>query len=140
MPAVSTFKIIKLRQTPLNVSTRALWFYDTCIDNFLVTTVMGVFAVAAIFSEIGNGANFSLVPHCNPFNNVSSRRVSENAFLTNTLQGVMSGIVGGFGNLGGIFFALIFRFQTASGKPFWIIGAIAIAVNAILTGIPVPKY
>ena len=31
---------------------------------------MGVFAVAAIFSELGNGANFALVPHCNAYNNV----------------------------------------------------------------------
>jgi hypothetical protein len=36
-----------------------------------VPTVMGVFALAAIFSEMGNGANFSLVPHCNSYNNVS---------------------------------------------------------------------
>jgi hypothetical protein len=32
---------------------------------------MGVFSVAAIFSEFGNGANFALVPHCNAYNNVS---------------------------------------------------------------------
>jgi NNP family nitrate/nitrite transporter-like MFS transporter len=68
--------------------------------------VMGVFSLAIIFSELGNGANFALVPHCNSFNN-----------------GVMSGIVGGSGNLGGIIFALIFRFQTAPGKAFWIVGA-----------------
>ncbi|KAJ7909482.1 nitrate/nitrite porter [Mycena leptocephala] len=88
-----------------------------------LATVMGVFSVAAIFSEIGNGANFSLVPHCNPYNN-----------------GVMTGIVGAFGNLGGIFFALIFRFQTATGKAFWIIGAISIAINVVLIPIPVPKF
>ena len=41
---------------------------------------MGVFAVAAIFSEIGNGANFALVPHCNSFNNVSSRSMLEIPF------------------------------------------------------------
>jgi MFS transporter, NNP family, nitrate/nitrite transporter len=35
-----------------------------------VPTLMGVFAIAAIFSEAGNGANFSLVPHCNSYNNV----------------------------------------------------------------------
>ncbi|KAJ7847087.1 nitrate/nitrite porter [Mycena olivaceomarginata] len=86
-------------------------------------TVMGVFALAAIFSEIGNGANFSLVPHCNSYNN-----------------GVMTGIVGAFGNLGGIVFALIFRFQTATGKAFWIIGVISISVNVLLIPIPVPKF
>lgn len=56
---------------------------------------MGLIALMAIFCEMANGANFSLVPHCNPFNN-----------------GVMSGLVGGFGNLGGIFFALIFSKYT----------------------------
>ncbi|KAJ7156527.1 nitrate/nitrite porter [Mycena crocata] len=88
-----------------------------------LATVMGVFAVAAIFSEVGNGANFSLVPHCNAYNN-----------------GVMTGLVGAFGNLGGIFFALIFRFQTASGKAFWIIGAVCIAINVLLIPIPVPDF
>jgi NNP family nitrate/nitrite transporter-like MFS transporter len=84
-------------------------------------TVMGVFAFAIIFSELGNGANFSLVPHCNSFNN-----------------GVMSGLVGGFGNLGGIIFALIFRFQTAPGKAFWVVGAMCMAINILLLPIPVP--
>ncbi|KIM76890.1 hypothetical protein PILCRDRAFT_825891 [Piloderma croceum F 1598] len=86
-------------------------------------TVMGVFAVSAIFSEVGNGANFSLVPHCNSYNN-----------------GVMSGIVGGFGNLGGLIFALIFKFQTATGKAFWIVGAMSIAVNVLLLVVPVPNW
>ena len=36
-----------------------------------VSILMGVFSVAAIFSEFGNGANFALVPHCNSYNNVS---------------------------------------------------------------------
>ncbi|KAJ7139302.1 nitrate/nitrite porter [Mycena epipterygia] len=86
-------------------------------------TIIGVFAVAAIFSEIGNGANFSLVPHCNAYNN-----------------GVMSGIVGGFGNLGGILFALIFRFQPAMGKAFWITGATSMAINLLLVPVPVPEF
>ncbi|KAJ6518254.1 nitrate/nitrite porter [Mycena vitilis] len=88
-----------------------------------LATVMGVFSLAAIFSEVGNGANFSLVPHCNAYNN-----------------GVMTGIVGAMGNLGGIFFALIFRFQTASGKAFWIIGVISMAINVVLIFIPVPAF
>ncbi|KAK7036042.1 Nitrate/nitrite transporter [Favolaschia claudopus] len=88
-----------------------------------LATLMGVFSVATIFSEVGNGANFSLVPHCNSYNN-----------------GVMSGIVGAFGNLGGIIFALIFRFQTATGKAFWIIGAFCIVLNVLLIPIPVPEF
>src|SRR6202034_2214874 len=47
------------------------WAYVKCARNSLtyisVPTVMGVFAVSAIFSEVGNGANFSLVPHCNSY-------------------------------------------------------------------------
>ncbi|KAG6916079.1 hypothetical protein DXG01_008553 [Tephrocybe rancida] len=84
--------------------------------------LMLVFSISAIFSEFANGANFALVPHCNSYNN-----------------GVMSGIVGSFGNLGGIVFALIFRFQKKS-KAFWIMGVISIVINALLVAIPVPKY
>jgi NNP family nitrate/nitrite transporter-like MFS transporter len=84
--------------------------------------VMGVFAVSVIFSELGNGANFALVPHCNSYNN-----------------GVMSGLVGSFGSLGGIIFTLIFRFQTAQGKGFWIVGLMCIILNLLLIPISVPK-
>lgn len=82
---------------------------------------MGVFSFATIFSELGNGANFALVPHCNSYNN-----------------GVMSGIVGGMGNLGGIFFALVVRFQPSPGKGYLIIGAICTALNVLLVFIPIP--
>jgi len=86
-------------------------------------TLMGIFSVSAIFSEFGNGANFALVPHCNSYNN-----------------GVMSGLVGSFGSLGGIIFALIFRFETNSGKAIWVIGALCMAINLVLVVVPVPKY
>ncbi|KAJ7659074.1 nitrate/nitrite porter, partial [Mycena polygramma] len=99
------------------------WGFTRPDSSCAVATVMGVFSLAAIFSEVGNGANFSLVPHCNAYNN-----------------GVMTGIVGAMGNLGGIFFALIFRFQTASGKAFWIIGVISMAINVLLVFIPVPVF
>jgi NNP family nitrate/nitrite transporter-like MFS transporter len=52
----------------------------------------------------------------------------------------MSGIVGGFGNLGGLIFALIFKFQTATGKAFWIVGAMSVAVNILLLVVPVPNW
>jgi MFS transporter, NNP family, nitrate/nitrite transporter len=82
-----------------------------------------VMIILAIFDEIGNGANFSLVPHCNPGSN-----------------GLMTGIVGAMGNLGGVWFALMFRFQPAPfGKAFWIAGIVSIIVNALLIGIRVPK-
>ncbi|KAF8967745.1 nitrate/nitrite porter [Flammula alnicola] len=87
-----------------------------------LSTLMGIFSIAATFSELGNGANFALVPHCNPYNN-----------------GVMSGMVGSLGNLGGIIFALVFRFQTEQGKAFWIVGVICVAINACLMVVPIPK-
>jgi NNP family nitrate/nitrite transporter-like MFS transporter len=50
----------------------------------------------------------------------------------------MSGLVGSFGNLGGIIFVLVFRMQTDVGKACWIIGIICMAVNALLIAIRVP--
>jgi len=51
----------------------------------------------------------------------------------------MSGLVGSFGSLGGIIFTLIFRFQTAQGKAFWIVGLICIILNLLMIPISVPK-
>lgn len=88
-----------------------------------LATIMGVFSLAVIFSELGNGANFALVPHCNVYNN-----------------GVMSGLAGSFGTLGGVIFTLVFRFQTVAGKGFWIMGIISVVINVLLLPIPVPAY
>ena len=53
----------------------------------------------------------------------------------------MSGIVGGCGNLGGIFFALVYRFQPLPfGKATWICGIVALVVNTVLVVIRVPKH
>lgn len=84
---------------------------------------MGFVVLMAVFCEMANGANFALVPHCNSFNN-----------------GLMSGLVGGFGNLGGIFIALIFRFHTAQSytQAWWISGIFAMVVNLLCTFIPAP--
>jgi len=77
----------------------------------------------AIFTEQGCGANFSLVPHCNPYSN-----------------GAMSGVVAAMGNVGGVIFAMIFRFQPFPlGKAWWISGIICIVINAALVGISVPE-
>ncbi|CAE6377573.1 unnamed protein product [Rhizoctonia solani] len=87
-----------------------------------LATIIGVFVIMAIFNEAGCGANFALVPHCNPYSN-----------------GLMSGIVGSMGNLGGIIFGLVFRFQPAPlGKAFWICGVIIVVLNASLVWIRVP--
>jgi NNP family nitrate/nitrite transporter-like MFS transporter len=75
--------------------------------------------------ELANGANFSLVPHCNAFNN-----------------GFMTAIVGAFGNVGGILMALMFRFfpTQAFSQAWWVAGVFCMAVNALLGFLPVPKY
>lgn len=85
----------------------------------IVSIVIVLMVILACFDEIANGANFSLVPHCNPGSN-----------------GFMTGIVGAMGNLGGIWFALIFRYQpTPFGKAFWI-GGIVILVRPPLFLLP----
>jgi len=50
----------------------------------------------------------------------------------------MSGLVGSFGNLGGIIFALIFRFVPHVGKAFWIMGVICLGINTVLIPVSVP--
>lgn len=87
-------------------------------------TMFGLVAGLAIFMDASNGANFAVVPHVHPFAN-----------------GIVSGIIGGTGNLGGIIFAIIFRYNGADyGRVIWIIGAISIAINVSVSWIrPLPK-
>ncbi|PCH33008.1 nitrate transporter [Wolfiporia cocos MD-104 SS10] len=88
----------------------ALGVYVDSREHSSLAAVIPTFIIMAIFNQAANGANFSLVPHCNPNSN-----------------GIMTGIVGAMGNLGGVFFALIFRMQpTPAGKAFWISGCVAI--------------
>ncbi|KAH8587410.1 major facilitator superfamily domain-containing protein [Bisporella sp. PMI_857] len=88
-------------------------------------TMFGLVAGLAIFMDASNGANFAVVPHVHPFAN-----------------GILSGIVGASGNLGGIIFAIIFRYNGKHyNKVIWIIGAISIGVNLAVAWIrPVPKH
>ncbi|KAI4201742.1 MAG: hypothetical protein LQ346_002104 [Caloplaca aetnensis] len=87
-------------------------------------TMFGLVAGMAFFLEAGNGANFGLVPHVHPHAN-----------------GIVSGVTGASGNLGGIVFAIIFRYNNKDyGKVFWIIGVMTIAINLALSWIrPIPK-
>jgi len=93
-------------------------------DSHNKSTMFGLIAGMAFFLEAGNGANFSLVPHVHPHAN-----------------GIVSGVTGGMGNLGGIIFAIIFRYSGKDyGKVFWIIGVMTIGINLCLSWIrPVPK-
>lgn len=88
------------------------------------STMFGLVAGLAVFMDASNGANFAVVPHVHPFAN-----------------GILSGIVGATGNLGGIIFAIIFRYNGAHyDRVIWIIGAISIGVNLSVSWIrPVPK-
>ena len=76
------------------------------------------------FLEGANGHNYSLVPHTHPHAN-----------------GIVSGFTGACGNLGGIIFAIIFRYNVKDyPKSFWNIGVIIIALNIATCWIkPIPK-
>ena len=90
------------------------------------TTMIGLVSLMSIFLEAGNGANFSLVPHVHPYAN-----------------GILSGLTGAGGNLGGVIFAIIFRFMDHGGnyaKAFWVIGCIQLGVSLSVSWIPpLPK-
>ncbi|KAF2027975.1 nitrate transporter-like protein [Setomelanomma holmii] len=86
-------------------------------------TMIGLIALFAIFLEAGNGANFAMVPHIHPHAN-----------------GILSGTVGATGNLGGIIFAIIFRYNhTNYARVFWIIGIMMIVMNLMFAWVkPIP--
>ncbi|KAF4630538.1 hypothetical protein G7Y89_g7602 [Cudoniella acicularis] len=88
------------------------------------STMFGLIAGMAFFLEAGNGVNFSLVPHVHPYAN-----------------GIISGVTGACGNLGGIVFAIIFRYEGKDyGKTLWIIGVMTIGINLLVCWIkPIPK-
>ncbi|OAA67542.1 high affinity nitrate transporter NrtB [Cordyceps fumosorosea ARSEF 2679] len=88
--------------------------------------LVALITVMAVFLEAGNGANFALVPHVHPAAN-----------------GIVSGVTGAGGNLGGVVFAVIFRFVDG-GKGYatalWIIGVLHVAINLAVCWIPpLPK-
>ena len=77
--------------------------------------VIVLMVLLALFDEIANGANFSLVPHCNPGSN-----------------GFMTGLVGAMGNFGGVCFALVWRYvPLPSGKAFWIAGIVTVVSSKV---------
>ncbi|KAK4556523.1 hypothetical protein LTR86_006668 [Recurvomyces mirabilis] len=90
----------------------------------LYALVLPIGVALAFFLEGANGLNYSLVPHVHPHAN-----------------GVVSGFTGACGNLGGIVFAIVFRYNyTNYHKSLWIIGVMAIAINLAVCWIkPIPK-
>ncbi|KAF4556318.1 ECT1 transporter [Elsinoe fawcettii] len=122
--------------------TGSVWSKKALLHTYCVMT--GVFCIAiglarsrsqatlvglvsgglAFFLEGANGLTYSLVPHVHPYAN-----------------GVVSGFTGACGNLGGIVFAIVFRYNSLDySKVFWIIGAIIIGLQVATCWIkPVPK-
>lgn len=86
--------------------------------------MFGLVAGLALFMDASNGASFAVVPHVHPHAN-----------------GILSGVVGAFGNLGGVLFSLVFRhYKTDYQTTIWIIGVVAIVVNVGVSWIRViPK-
>ncbi|KAK2736728.1 hypothetical protein FQN57_000576 [Myotisia sp. PD_48] len=88
-------------------------------------TMVGLITGYAMFMAASNGANFALVPHVHPFAN-----------------GIVSGLVGAFGNLGGILFSVVFRYYNSTDlhQSLWIIGAISLAINIATSWVaPIPE-
>lgn len=114
----------KLLITFLGVSMGAFQLAIGLSNPSTEAAMFGLIAGLAFFLEASNGANFALVPHVHPFAN-----------------GIVSGIVGGFGNLGGIVFAIIFRYNGSDyARSMWIIGVISLVANMAVSWIhPVPK-
>jgi NNP family nitrate/nitrite transporter-like MFS transporter len=63
------------------------------------------------------------------------------SYNANSLQGILSGIVGATGNFGGVIYAIIFRYNhTDYAKVFWIIGIMMIVMNLMFVWVnPIPK-
>lgn len=106
-------------------------------------TMFGLFVGLAVFMEAANGANFSLVPHVYPAANGSLFPAPLHylrPFANFICAGIVSGTVGAAGNLGGIIFSIIFRYNgTHYDRSIWIIGVICIVVNMSVFWIrPVP--
>lgn len=116
----------KLWITACGLMTGALLILIGLLDPHREATMFGLMFLMAIFHEAGNGANFALIPHVHPHAN-----------------GIISGLTGGGGNLGGVIFAIIFRFMeggTNFAKGYWVIGCIHIGLNLAVSWIPpLPK-
>jgi MFS transporter, NNP family, nitrate/nitrite transporter len=108
----------------LGVVTGALCILIGLLDPKSHSTMFGLIACMAFFMEAGNGANFALVPHVHPHAN-----------------GIVSGVTGASGNLGGIIFAIVFRYNPGNyAKSIWIVGVMTIGINLSLCWIkPIPK-
>ncbi|KAL4739764.1 major facilitator superfamily domain-containing protein [Aspergillus similis] len=94
------------------------------LDPHRQSVMIGLVVLLAFCIAASNGANFAIVPHVHP-----------------SANGIVSGIVGGMGNFGGIIFAIVFRYNgTQYHRSLWIIGFIILGCTLIFSWVrPVPK-
>jgi NNP family nitrate/nitrite transporter-like MFS transporter len=87
--------------------------------------VIGFIVALAITGFAANGAAYAVYGHLRPKN-----------------IGVVAGMVGGFGNIGGLWFTLIFKYQAGTkptrtlGKKFWIAGIVNIVTLIPFVAVP----
>jgi NNP family nitrate/nitrite transporter-like MFS transporter len=106
------------------VGTGVMLLVIGLVDPGEIGSMVALVAVGLAFFLAGaNGLTFSLVPHVHP-----------------SANGVVSGFTGACGNLGGIVFAVIFRYGSGYATSIWIIGAVVIGINVAVCWIkPVPS-
>lgn len=107
----------------LGIAEGAFFMLVGFLPNMDVFQLIGVLSCVAVTMEMGNGANYALVPHIFPQRN-----------------GFVSGVVGACGNLGGIIFSLIFRYNpNDTFKAMWISGVIVLILHFLVLFVPVPE-
>ena len=100
---------------------QGIFFLRIGIERLNISSLLVMMTGLAVFMEAANGAVFSLVPNVNKEHN-----------------GVVSGVTGGFGNVGGIVFGLMFRINGANyQRSYWMIGIVCIVANLIVGLIPI---
>ncbi|KAL4972658.1 major facilitator superfamily domain-containing protein [Aspergillus desertorum] len=94
------------------------------LDPHRESVMFGLVVLLAFCIAASNGANFAIVPHVHP-----------------SANGIVSGIVGGMGNFGGIIFAIVFRYNgTQYHRALWIIGFIVLGSTLLFSWVrPVPR-
>lgn len=117
------------------------------IDPHNKATMMGLMTGLAFFEEAGNGSVFALLPHVHPTSNGKLRFshgltcVSIYVVADKSASGLITGVTGAAGNLGGIVYLLIARYNdTGYARVFWVVGIINIVSSVLVAWIrPIPK-
>ena len=112
------------------------------VDPHHKAAMVGLMTALAFLEEAGNGAVFALLPHVQPtFNGELSSFLCGWGLLTEYGIGLITGVTGAAGDLGGIVYLLVVRFQgTNYAKVFWVVGIVNIGLSLLVVWIrPVPK-